>query len=69
VPKKLPPEVAEFFKKEGERKAKRKLPPSVTEYFRETGAEVGRARAKLMDPERRAQIAKAAAAARWSKKP
>jgi hypothetical protein len=60
--KKLPPEVAEFFRK------KQPVPPDVAEFFRKTGAEGGRARAKSITPERRAEIARKAAVTRWEKK-
>jgi hypothetical protein len=63
--KKLPSKVADFFSRKTWGKD---LPPEVADFFRKTGAQGGRARAESMTPERRVQIAKKAAAARWKKK-
>lgn len=65
---KLPPEVAEYFRQEAAEKKRKHLPPAVVNFFRQTGAKGGKARAKSTTPERRAEIAKAAAVARWGKK-
>jgi hypothetical protein len=51
---------------------KTKLPPEVLEYFRKEGAKggkkSGKARMEKLTPEKRREIARRAATARWSKK-
>jgi hypothetical protein len=44
-----------------------KMPPEVLEFFRQTGRIGARKRNALMTPERRSQIARIAANARWAK--
>lgn len=68
VSSKLPADVAEFFKK--------RMPKKIRQYFVEQGAVGGKtggklggpARAAALTPERRSEIARKAAAARWAKK-
>jgi hypothetical protein len=52
---------------------RKKLPAAVLDYFRKEGAKGGKIGGKLrltkITPERRTEIAKLAAAARWAKKP
>lgn len=61
--KKSPVAVQDYF---------RKLPAAVLEYFRKEGAKGGKIGGKLrlkkITPERRIEIAKQGAAARWAKK-
>jgi hypothetical protein len=52
---------------------RKKLPAAVLDYFRKEGAKGGKIGGKLrlekITPERRTEIAKLGAAARWAKKP
>jgi hypothetical protein len=52
---------------------KRKLPPEVLEYFKKQGAKGGKIGGKrrldTIPPEKRSEIARKAAAARWKDKP
>ncbi|MCC6591163.1 MAG: hypothetical protein IT168_31040 [Bryobacterales bacterium] len=51
--------------------AKKKLPPEIAEFFRKEGSKGGKIgtkrRLEKLTPEQRSDIAKHAAAARWSK--